>query len=255
MTTENESFDGDVLVTETYRELGVEKAPEDLNQSILQMASGGSDKKPGHSFLFAAWTKPLAWAATIGLCLALVLQLTELPTAAVRPDAVRHNIVPAADMMLEERALHDTVKLERLELNQQAISKDEIGRAASTADSVEVFSRQPKGKSDAVAAPAQSFPAIAPATTPATPEASSARKRAESIPADIKPMPSFLVSAEQKESDIADSCAEAARLSEEDWLKCIDDLRRSGRGEDADREHEAFILMYSLESLDSDENK
>lgn len=246
MTTDNESFDGDVLVTETYRELGVEKAPEGLNQSIIQMASGGSDKKPGHSYLFAAWAKPLAWAATIGLCLALVLELTELPTAAIRPD-----IVPAAEMMLEEKALHDTAKLEKLELNQQAISKDEIGRAASTADSVEVFSRQPKGKSDAIAAPAQSSPPIAPARL----EGATQKTRAANIPAEFEPMASSSGVAEQKETDIADSCAEAARLSEEDWLKCIDDLRRSGRGEDADREHEAFILRYSLESLDSEENK
>jgi hypothetical protein len=250
MTTENEPFEGDVLVTETYRELGVEKAPERLNQSILQMASGSGKKNFGQNFLFAAWMKPLAWTAMIGLCLAIVLELEEVPTEAVRP-----NIAPAAEMMLEEAALQNTAVIEKPDSNRPAISKDELGRVASTPEAVEVFSRQPKGKSDAVAAPAQSLPPIAPATRPATPEASSARKRAESIPADIKPMPSFLVSTEQKESDIAESCDEAVRLAEEDWLKCIENLRRSGEEEDADREYEAFILRYSPESHDLEENK
>ena len=247
MTTENGSFEDDALVTETYRELGVEKVPEHLNQSILKMASKDAGEKTKQNFLYTAWMKPLAWAATIGLCLAIVLQLSEVPTAITRPD-----MAPATEMMLEEAALQGTDLVEEPDTVQREGSKNELDRAANTPKAVEVFSRQPKGKSDAIAAPAQlSLP-----LEPARDEESSARKRAvQDSPADIEPMASFSALAEEKETDTAASCNETARLSRDDWLQCIDNLRLSGAEEAANTEYEAFVLRYSVESYDSEENK
>jgi hypothetical protein len=243
MTADNEVFEGDELVTETYRDLGIETAPEQLNQRILQMASGNGDQATGRSYLFAAWMKPLAWAATIGLCLALVLELSELPTAAVRPD-----LVPAPDLMLDEATSQDHTVNEEAAPNRQEISKDKLEQRDSRTDTVEVYSRQPKGISDAVAAPAQSSPPIAPA-------ASSERDRAANLPDTVKPIASFSIMAEQKESAITDSCDETARRSRESWLECIDNLRRTDALKAADREYEAFILMYTFESRDLEQNK
>jgi len=207
MNSGKEPFDGDDLVTETYRELGVEKAPERLNQDVLRMASGGGLRSPTRNILFGAWMKPVAWAATIGLSLAIVLELSEVPTAPVRSDPVRSDSMPTAESMREE-ALEET----------QVIN------------AVEVFSREPKGKLDAVAAPSQ--PPIAAKT--------------EAIVSDL-----FLL----EQSYIADSCDAAVRLSRESWLECIEELRQSGSEEAADREYEAFILDYSVESGDLEENK
>ena len=207
MNSGKEPFDGDDLVTETYRELGVEKAPERLNQDVLRMASGGGLRSPTRNILFGAWMKPVAWAATIGLSLAIVLELSEVPTAPVQSDPVRSDSMPTAESMREE-ALEET----------QVIN------------AVEVFSREPKGKLDAVAAPSQ--PPIAAKT--------------EAMVSDL-----FLL----EQSDIADSCDAAVRLSRESWLECIEELRQSGSEEAADREYEAFILDYSVESGDLEENK
>jgi len=207
MNSGKEPFDGDDLVTETYRELGVEKAPERLNQDVLRMASGGGLRSPTRNILFGAWMKPVAWAATIGLSLAIVLELSEVPTAPVQSDPVRSDSMPTAESMREE-ALEET----------QVIN------------AVEVFSREPKGKLDAVAAPSQ--PPIAAKT--------------EAMVSDL-----FLL----EQSDIADSCDAAVRLSRESWLTCIEELRQSGSEEAADREYEAFILDYSVESGDLEENK
>ena len=244
MTTEKETFEGDELVTETYRELGVEKAPESLNQSILRMASGGGKQSPARGPLFAAWMKPVAWAATMGLTLAIVLELTQVPTVPVPLD-----IVPAAELMREEAVMQDTDALEktenraRLESGQklQLISEDELGRSAARYDDIDVLSREPKGKIDAVAAPASA-------------EISAARKRVADSPADkTAPMVSDLFMLEQ--SDIAESCDAAVRLSRESWLECIENLRQSGSEEAADREYEAFILEYPVESGDLEGNK
>jgi len=252
MTTEKEPFEGDELVSETYRELGVEKAPEHLNQSILRMASGRSKQSPTRSNLFAPWMKPVAWAATIGLSLAIVLELTQVPTVAVRPDNI-----PTPELMREEAVLQDADLLEKMENgarlqsgpDRQLISEDELGRNAARYDDLEVLSREPKGKVDAVAAPAQSSPAPSPATA----EISAARKRAADLPADKKEMVSDLFLLEQ--SDTAESCDAAVRISRESWLECIEELRETGNEQAADREYEAFILEYSVESRDLEGNK
>jgi len=224
MTTEKETFEGDELVSETYRELGVEKAPERLNQSILRMASGGGKQSPVRGSLFAPWMKPVAWAATIGLSLAIVLELTQVPTVTVPSDKA-----PAAERMREEAVLQDADVLKKTENrarlqsgpNRQLISEDELGRSAGRYDDVEVLGRESKGKVDAVAAPAA--------------------------------MVSDLFMLEQ--SAIAESCDAVARLARESWLECIENLRQSGSEEAAAREYEAFILEYSVESDDLEGNK
>jgi len=207
MTNEKEPFEGDELVTETYRELGVEKAPERLNQSILRMAPGGGKPSPAGGILFAAWMKPLAFAATIGLSLAIVLELSQVPTVTVQTDNV-----PAAEVMREEAVLQNANVLEKAENrarlqsgpSRQLISEGDLGRSADTHDEV------------------------------------------EAMVSDL-----FLL----EQSDIADSCDAAVRLSRESWLTCIEELRQSGSEEAADREYEAFILDYSVESGDLEGNR
>jgi len=255
MTTDRDPFEGNELVSETYRELGVEKAPEHLNQSILRMASGGAKQSGARNPLFAAWMKPVAWAATIGLSLAIVLELTQVPTGPIRSDGL-----PAAESIREEAALQDADVSDKAENqvrtqsapNRQAISENELGRSADSRDDVEVFSRETKGKLDAIAAQAPS--PVPAAELPNSPQPS-ARKRVADLPADREPMASYAVLAEQDESDIDESCDAAVRLSAEDWLDCIDNLRQSGAEEAADLEYEAFVLEYPTETRELEPNK
>ena len=257
MNSGKEPFDGDHLVTETYRKLGVEKAPEHLNHSVLRMASGGGLRSPARNILFSAWMKPVAWAATIGLSLAIVLELSQVPTAVVPPD-----LAPAAEPMREEAVVKEVAAqnndvVEKSESrarlqsgpSRQLISDGELGRSAGTDDDVEVFSREVKSKIDAVATPSQSNERLSPATV----EFSATRKRAADIPADSAPNASCSLSMEQ--SDMADSCDAQTRLSEESWQECIENLRRSGDEEAADREYEAFILKHPVKSRDLEGNK
>jgi len=262
MTSEKETFEGDELVSETYRELGVDKASERLNQSILRMASGGGKPSPARGFLFSPLMKPLAWAATIALSVAIVLESSQVPTVPVQTDNV-----PAAEMIREEAVLQDTDVLEKAENRArlqsgpgpQLISEDDLGRNAGAHDEVEVFSREAKGQLDAVAAPMQSSQPESALTEEVSAareraaDSSTAKKRAADFPADSQPKASYSLSMEQR--DRADACDAAARLSEESWIKCIENLRRSGDEEAADREYEAFILEYSLESRDLEGNK
>jgi hypothetical protein len=244
MTTETDPFERDELVAETYRELGVETAPEHLNQGILRMASGGAKQAGARNLLFAAWMKPVAWAATIGLSLAIVIEITQVPTPAVRSDGA-----PAAESIREEA--RKTNAPGAAATFTDAIV-EEISVTDTATDDVEVFSRETKGKLNPVAA--QSPSPVSAAELPASPQ-TSARKRAADLPADSEPIASFSVLAEQNESDIDDSCDAAVRLSREDWLECIDNLRQSGADEAADLEYEAFVLEYPIETRDIELNK
>jgi len=80
MTDEqNNSASGDerdALVTKAYREVANEQAPSHLDKAVLDAAAKAA--RPRYSRL-TAWTRPAAWAATIMLSVALVLELSQTP--------------------------------------------------------------------------------------------------------------------------------------------------------------------------------
>ena len=84
MSKERKNLAADRLVADTYKALAREQAPEHLNEKVLRLASG---RRSRYS-LTRAWTRPVAWAATIGLSLALVLELNRLPQIEPEPAAV-----------------------------------------------------------------------------------------------------------------------------------------------------------------------
>jgi len=68
--------DGDRLVSAIYRDLANERAPRALNKSILRQATAASRMGFQRS---VSWLRPMAWVATVGLCLAIVLEVTQVP--------------------------------------------------------------------------------------------------------------------------------------------------------------------------------
>lgn len=248
MTNERDKTDRDELVSRTYRDLPAPRVPDHLNQRILQMAANRKNGKEG--VLFATWMKPVAWAATIALSLAIVLELSEVPTTPIEVEgmtvgeAKRESTVQSTR---DEFAPKDADALEQAENRARA----EIG-----ADQASVREDEPESPAEVVfeevvledaspmksAAKTNSFAASSPAA---------ARPAARTLAADqpaTEPEASLARSMEKRESDAATACDMKARQSAEDWLECIDNLRKSGAIQDADREYEAFILEYPAES-------
>lgn len=128
MTTERDKEAIDELVSQTYREHSVEQTPERLNQEILSIAADNAKRGSRTNFLFAAWTKPLAWAATIGISLAVVLELSQVPGSSVDIAA------PAAESIREEFAQQRTDVLD--EARKQASQESGQNQNASLADEV-----------------------------------------------------------------------------------------------------------------------
>ena len=69
----------DPLVSSSYQESASERTPDALNRSVMQQAREQVRKR---FFRPVAWLRPMAWAATIGLSLAIVIELTTLPQPA-----------------------------------------------------------------------------------------------------------------------------------------------------------------------------
>ena len=189
----------DELVSETYRELNVVRTPEHLNQAVLRMASDRASPGGAYRRLIRAWMKPVALAATIALSLAMLLEFSELPSQAVRPDAT------ATDRLLHEESI--------------SRDRDRLQKAKNQAK-LKSSSNQQSSRREAPVIDSSGFTSDGihdPATTTA--------------------------------------CSKVSRQSADDWLICIATLRESGAIEAADREYEAFILEYPVESVDSDTNK
>ena len=73
MTTEQNH--NDPRVSEAYHDLATERTPPELDRNVLLMAAAGTRSRYG---LARAWVRPVAWAATIGLSLAFVLEMSQL---------------------------------------------------------------------------------------------------------------------------------------------------------------------------------
>lgn len=115
-------------VSETYRELATETTPAHLDHKVLEAARTGARTRYG---LARAWLRPLAWAATISLSFAFVLQLNleddapAMDEAALPTDSV--DSVPIRDSTprdkLELRDSSGDAITKAKELNRRAVSQ------------------------------------------------------------------------------------------------------------------------------------
>jgi hypothetical protein len=67
----------DPLVSGTYRELSDEHTPEHLDHVVLNAARKAA--KPEYARTIS-WLRPAAWVTTVGLCLAIVLEVSDVAT-------------------------------------------------------------------------------------------------------------------------------------------------------------------------------
>jgi len=83
MTTETNN--SDTRVSEAYRALATETTPPELDDTILKMAASNV---PTRYARVRGWLRPVAWAATIGLSLAFILEISRYQDIPVAPAPV-----------------------------------------------------------------------------------------------------------------------------------------------------------------------
>ena len=111
----------DPLVSRTYRESAEERTPPELDQAVLRQARRNSSSRYSRSVL---WLRPMAWATTIALCLAIVVEVADLPqldsdmmpmpalpkdATGIKADLEAHNETDVLEEIRVERANSDEV--------------------------------------------------------------------------------------------------------------------------------------------------
>jgi hypothetical protein len=213
MTTEQDNK----RVSDAYREVANEVTPAELDARILASAARDARSRYG---LARAWVRPVAWAATIGLSLAFMLELTWFADA---PPEVPAEKVAAP----EDRARQDAEVMK---------AKQEDARTRAIA-------RQAESQSLAAPASSGAEPKRASAEldqdAPATEEASLFRQAEQQARGQTESALSYAAS---KDRDHA--CDDRARATAESWYRCIRDLREQGLVGDAAAELEALLGVF-----------
>jgi len=211
MTTE--SNHNDPRVSEAYQGLATEGTPPELDRRILAMAAGKSRSRYG---MARAWVRPVAWAATIGLSLAIVLEISQL----------KYETTPQLDA-------------DNVETLEEALILDD---APAREDDDNRTRRESAKRSDAPAPVQLSVPAE-----------EQARSRSGSEPAAAAAVQalSFDAATTPEKKEQVRHCDPDLRSSAETWYKCIEDLRAQGLADAADSE----LLLLLTEFPDFEKQK
>lgn len=274
MSNERENRGEDRRLADTYKALASEKAPDYLNERVLRMAA--ARRTP---YMRArAWMRPVAWAATIGLSLAIVLEVTRLPQ--VEPESIS---IPATDVSKareDQPQIRDSDVAETMTIApasvlpvESAMDLKRNGPAAPAADrserlsndefaakdltilrDVEDMARAQAGSDQGPIAShtdADEVSAERPLATTTAPNRSTANPvAAETVDAGKVPMEepaavaSFSTITDANKRAARPLCAEPVRDKPESWLACIRELEENGREDEARREYEEFRRVY-----------
>ncbi len=260
MSNERKNRGEDPLVADTYKALAQERVPDHLNKRMLRLAAREGRTPYSRA---RAWMRPTAWAATVGLSLAIVLELTRLPQIepdsaniavpkqelADKNDGVARQTRPAAESA--DRVTMDTFAPKDMDVLREAESRARAQAGPNVApiapradiDSAPDESVAVKRVSADEDLPASSVVAERDtAERPSTERPSTERPLAEGRLAEpVSAAASFTV-ADKKKARFA--CPIKLRESAESWMACIRELRESGREELADSEYDEFRRIF-----------
>jgi hypothetical protein len=221
----------DVLVSQTYRDLADERTPEHLDQTVLRAAA--REARPRYSRIIA-WTRPMAWAATVMLSIALVLEVadTPAPEADAKDDSpvssLEEPVVPASQIAKKQgndMRQKATAVIEQEASPQQAGGRE---RAERRSDSAEL-----RIKNEDMLQQAEEMARL---------QVGEDRQPSPAISADAEQefaAGRSLASAAALSAPVAD-CDEDAVATPQTWLECIVALEDAGR-DDAAREQRAML--------------
>ncbi len=215
----NEALDNrstaDDELARAYRELATERTPATLNEQVLWRAAHAA----GHGYpRWAGWLRPLAWAATVGLTLAIVIELGDSAVPGGDPVDVTNDSVEEALPRREAGSEH-----------RETADRDTLAEPGN----------------DPAAEPSRQAGESTPASAAFKVDDTSLLEQA----ADLAAVRSG--SESQQRAAAADAlaadwpaCDETARERPSAWYDCIEQLRAEGRTELAGRELDALTAAF-----------
>jgi hypothetical protein len=220
MTTEANNSDS--RVSEAYRSSATETTTPELDATILKMAASTTPTRYG---LARGWLRPLAWAATIGLSLAFILEISQY-----------QNLTVVLDPIPEKVEQHVTLD------NPAAVPED-----------ADVVSRK-LNKQTGASSPAK---ALSPRAENAAPAAMDSAPRRQDFAADsaglvteteeqvrIGASEARLTASPAEKKELIEHCDDDARSTAESWYACVEDLKDEGLTDAARKELDALLIEF-----------
>jgi hypothetical protein len=236
MTTE--ANDKDPRVSDAYREIAGEETPAELDRKVLAMAAAEVRAANG---LPRTWFRPLAWAATIALSFAFVLEMSQVDDApAPLADADMADVLEQSPGPVDAAAKQKDEGRMRQQLNKRssdapASAKASIAPARSLPSTSDAALNQP-----GMATPAVESPSVA--SDFELDDMSMLREAEELARTRSEPARAFAAIAEKKEQ--SEGCDEDARVAADTWYQCVKTLRDTGQMEPAQQELEALLAEF-----------
>ncbi len=221
----------DEQVSAAYQSMARERTPEHLDQKVLRMAKSSAER-PLYS-RWIAWGRPLAWAATVALCLAITLEVTQVTT----PDDV------ATETAAEEVSSPAAMFTPELQKDKQE-QASKISDSMANAISAEEHSPARSATKQFITEPA---PAVQLQQSADFADAESIEevKEAKELRREYGSTSAGRASSMALAADMpASECAEEIRLEPESWLECIIALEAAGDAEAATRQRENLIEVF-----------
>lgn len=274
MSTDKRNRSEDRRLSEIYKALAGERVPDSLNDRVLQMAA---DSRRSYARA-RVWMRPLALAATIGLCLAIVLEITRVPQVVPDftsfPDPGRkavgesqrrldedgttgaRSIAPGSAAPAKadnDRALHrpaaasqdndDRVRKEAFLPREMPAPQaaEDLARARSGADPGLLERGSEPGLPLADPGPGREPSAKIEVAEPVDNHRITADGAALAGRAAVASFEAGSAAAKRLPEA---SCPETARAAAESWLACIRKLREDGQEQEADLEYEQFLGVF-----------
>ena len=228
----------DTLVSQTYRESAVEQVPDELDQAVLKRSRQHTSNRYSRSVI---WLRPMAWAATIGLCLAIVVEINNVPQPLAEQMVLP--AAPAGAMSAAEKLDEGAVEVQEIQVDaartemyeaealQQRAKKtvDEQGRVIL--QDIPQYSKSETRESAFI--PAEMRESVEPKETDALVgpmlEQVDGASNLRSITVTASPALATMIPA---------SCDEKARVTPQTWLECIEALDEDGLEELAAEQRE-----------------
>ena len=214
----NSDEPGDPRVSAAYRQMADERTPEHLDHVILNAARSAAKPRWNRA---VAWLRPAAWVATIGVCLAIVIEIALLPD----PEPAEFDSAPPA---AAPPAASSPAAANRFEKTAPQTAKPAAARTVHKP--APLPSAHPQGRPDEA-------------------EMSDRARELHQRALQEDTAPAMLLRSAPATSPVEEAvteryCDETATADPNTWLECILELERQGLHEAARLERERLALTF-----------
>lgn len=236
----------DKRVFDAYRDLASEKTSAELDHKVLAMAAAEARGARGFP---RTWFRPLAWAATIALSFAFVLELSQVDDVPTRHmDADLAETIEESPRPVDAAAKQKDEAPLRRDLSKR-LSDEPASMKATITPAQSALQQADAAENAALNQPAAESPSLeSPSVAPdfeldlGMDNMSMLREAEEQARARSGPAQAVATLIESKEQ--AHSCDAEARASAANWYECVRNLRDTGQMEPAKRELDALLAEF-----------